>query len=317
MVLSEFKLIERYFRQQGISRPDVILGVGDDAAVVAVPQNHELVLTMDTLVSGVHFPESCSAYDIAYKALAVNLSDLAAMGAQPAWATLSLSIPQLDEKWLDEFCRGLFALAQQYNVQLIGGDVTRGPLVLTLQLHGLVPKGGAIRRSGAKVDDLIYVTGQLGEAALGLMMEQGQIAIHDEALKALRNPQARIEEGIALRGIAHSMIDISDGLAADLGHILEESYCGAVIDEEAIPIASSLRHAMSYQEAWHKALFHGDDYELCFTVPASLQKKVDAIFSHFSCGAHLIGRIESEGGLRCRMRDKHIQSMETKGHQHF
>lgn len=316
-MLSEFGLINRYFRNHPLHRKDVVLGIGDDGAVVNIPEGQQLVITMDTLVSGIHFLPSWSASDIAYKSLAVNLSDLAAMGAEPAWALMSLSMPEADEKWLDLFCEGFYKLAKKFDLQLIGGDISRGPLVITLTLHGFVPIGQAIKRSEAKPGDLIYVTGDLGEAGLALQMERNLLPKDTSILTSLKNPKPRIQEGLALRGIANSMIDISDGLAADLGHILEESRVGAIIDENKIPIAPSILKYHSPQDALELALYNGDDYELVFTMPPDLKQKSKNLFKAFSCGVHLIGTIDRNEGLRCKTSENRIIHLKMKGHQHF
>ena len=240
MALSEFDIIRYFFDrpQAADGRSDVLLGIGDDAAVVTVPDDHDLVLCMDTLVAGVHFPEDTSPGAIGHKALAVNLSDLAAMGAEPAWFTLSVTLPHADADWLAAFAQGMFRLADHYRVQLVGGDVTRGPLSVTVQAHGLVPRGRALRRSGAAVGDRIYVTGTLGDA--GLALHQGA-----EQAPALRQrldyPSPRVEAGLALRGLASAAIDISDGLLADLGHLLEDGRQGAMLEVDDLPRSAGFR----------------------------------------------------------------------------
>jgi thiamine-monophosphate kinase len=322
MALSEFELIDRYFLHQETNRSDVVLGVGDDAALVRVPMDHDLVLTMDSLVAGIHFLSTWPAEDIAHKALAVNLSDLAAMGAEPAWATLSLVLPQIDENWIEGFCQAFYHLAKQFNVQLIGGDLSRGPtLTITLELHGFIPTGQAITRSGAQIGDLIYVTGALGESGFALHIEKHLSLFSDTVYRSvahrLRRPMPRLAEGRVLRGLANSMIDISDGLAADLGHILEKSGVGATVIEEKIPIASPLKQHLSYDQAWNLALFHGEDYELCFTLPLKYQERVETLFTELQTDLHLIGHIDSQQGLRCQMRNQQVMNLEPKGYQHF
>jgi thiamine-monophosphate kinase len=234
--MSEFNLIQRYFTR---ATPNAILGVGDDAALLSVSEGMELAVSTDMLVSGTHFFPEADPLLLGHKTLAVNLSDLAAMGATPRWATLSFSLPSIDEDWLEKFSRGFFSLADQYQVELIGGDTTRGPLNLCVTIMGEVPKAKALRRDGAKADDDIWVSGTLGEAALALAHLQGRIVLSENIFAAcaahLQQPQPRVTLGLALRGIASSAIDISDGLLADLGHILERSKVGAEILFDALP----------------------------------------------------------------------------------
>lgn len=301
--LNEFELIDHFFAQQTQNRSDVMLGIGDDAALLQAPANQLLVTTTDTLISGVHFPIDTSPYDIGYKALAVNLSDLAAMGAEPAWVTLALTLPEANTQWLQEFTRGFFALASRYNVQLVGGDTTRGALSITVQAFGFVPPNRALRRSGAKPGDAIYVTGNLGDAGFALQQKM------EPFLVRLNRPEPRIETGLALRDIATSAIDISDGLVADLGHILKASGVGASLDVPVLPISSELLAAVGLEKAWQLALTAGDDYELCFTAPPD--KPID-------CGT-LIGHIEVATGLRLYLSDKKPFKLfeEEEGYRHF
>lgn len=274
--MDEFNIIENFFNQNPIKRLDVMLGIGDDAAIVRVPANHELVITTDTLIAGRHFPLATSAFSIGYKSLAVNLSDLAAMGATPAWITLALSMPSQNEAWLKEFSQGLFSLCKQFNVQLIGGDLTKGPLSITIQALGFVPSNQALRRDGAKPGDLIYLTNTLGDAALGLLFAEKKVTIPESfqkiILKKLNEPTPQIEIGEKLRGVATSAIDISDGFVADLQHILKKSHVGASIILDQLPLSKALS-CLPYEKALPLALTGGDDYELCFTVPAN--KTVD------------------------------------------
>ncbi|HET7675523.1 MAG TPA: thiamine-phosphate kinase, partial [Gammaproteobacteria bacterium] len=228
--MDEFALIRRFFRRD-VTRSDVVLGVGDDAALLQTPAGTELAISTDTMVEGVHFPAGAPAHAIGWRALATNLSDLAAMGATPAWATLALTLPQADEAWLQEFARGFFELADQFGVALVGGDVTQGALTVTVTIHGHVPAGAALRRSGAKPGDRVFVTGKLGGAAAGLA------AYPNDGRGRYLYPQPRVAEGVALRGFASAAIDISDGLVADLGHIAEASGVGAQMALEKVPQA--------------------------------------------------------------------------------
>lgn len=322
MSISEFDLIQRFFRQENHLRPDVMLGVGDDAAVLSVPRDQQLVVSTDTLVEGRHFPKDTSPADIGFKALAVNLSDLAAMGAEPAWVLLALTLPMADEGWLSEFSQGFFSLLQRFRLQLVGGDVTCGPLTITVQALGFVPIGKALRRGTAMPGDRIYVTGTLGDAGLALAclqnkanfsLTEGQV---QQIMHRLNRPEPRIELGLALRGIANSAVDISDGLVADLSHILSASQVGAKIQAVDLPLSASLR-SLPCEQAWRYALTAGDDYELCFTVPAScdlaLQQQLMGSNTSYTC----IGSIKKELGLSVLGEDKSELVLAKIGFQHF
>ncbi|MEK7810394.1 MAG: thiamine-phosphate kinase, partial [Pseudomonadota bacterium] len=257
-------------------------------------------------------------FKLGHKTLAVNLSDLAAMGAVPRWATLSLSLPGIDEHWLRRFSEGFFALADDNGVELIGGDTTRGPLNLCLTIMGEVPRGKALRRDGAQVGDDIWVSGKLGQAALGLAFLQGQFKfygeVRDACLQALHQPQPRVALGLALRGIANSAIDISDGLLADLGHILERSHVGAEVDVESLPIVDD---GVEKDVALQYALAGGDDYELCFTAPESQRDVLNALAEQLKFPLTRIGFIRAEAG--CVVRDTFGEKMkiEKAGYDHF
>lgn len=302
-------------------RDDVLLGIGDDAAIMRLPAGMDLVTCSDVLLQGVHFPDNASAAAIAHKALAVNLSDIAAMGAEPLWFTLNLSLPQADSAWLQGFCEGLFALAQAHSVQLVGGDTVRGPLCVGIQVHGMLAPGQALTRSGARPGDDIYVTGVLGDAALGLACHQGRLSLDAQQaqplLQALHEPQPRLAMGQGLRGLAHSCIDISDGLLADLGHILVASEVGASIQLAAIPVSASYRHHYPELSDLALALTHGDDYELCFSAPASAREALQALAQDLGVALTAIGRIEAEPGLRCLDSAGQIVPMAQAGHDHF
>lgn len=326
MPLSEFDLIQRYFTPATPVREDVIHGVGDDGAVLHVPIGMDLVASVDTLVSGVHFFPDVDPAALGYKALAVNLSDMAAMGAEPAWATLALTLPSIDETWLAAFSRGFFELAEHYGVQLVGGDTCRGPLTVSVQIHGFIPQGAALCRAGAMPGDLIYVTGTLGDAGLALQAlrdHQTLPAPHARYLQdRLERPSPRVFEGLALRGIASAAIDISDGLAADLGHILAASGTGATLEIERLPVSPAFvaavqEAALGADHYWQLPLSAGDDYELCFTVPAEKQAKTEQVFARFGCGATRIGTIESQPGLRCKLASGEMLKPASSGYQHF
>ncbi|MDD5241353.1 MAG: thiamine-phosphate kinase [Sulfuricella sp.] len=315
---SEFDLIRRYF-----TRPTrhTLLGVGDDAALLRPTPGMELAVSTDMLVAGKHFFPGDDPRKLGHKALAVNLSDMAAMGATPRWVTLSLALPDADEDWLKGFAEGFFEIAQTYSVDLIGGDTTCGPLNLCVQIMGEVPAGMALRRSGAKPDDEIWVSGHLGDAALALAHLQRRIELAPEAvaacLPALHTPVPRVALGEALVGIAHSAIDISDGLLADLSHILEASGVAAEVRFPALP-ASIFLVARLHEEAARTCLLAGgDDYELCFTAPPSRHEEVMAISRELTLPLTAIGMIRSGTGLR--LLDAAGQEMKTgaMGFDHF
>ncbi len=299
---SEFELIDRYFRRPAL-REDVLLGIGDDAALVQPPAGSELALSVDTLLEGVHFPAATGPVAIGHKALAVNLSDLGAMGADPAWATLALSLPQPDEAWLEGFCTGWFALAQSHRVELIGGDTTRGPLGITVQVVGTVPQGQALRRSGARPGDRIYVTGTLGDAAVALEALSGRLPLGEPGERACRRrlefPEPRIGAGVALRGLGTAAIDISDGLLADLGHLLQASGGGARVELEDLPLSATVAGLVRDGRIDPALpLQGGDDYELLFTVPEQAEAELRRRWRTQRCRLSRIGRIESQTGLR-------------------
>ncbi|OAI14347.1 thiamine-monophosphate kinase [Methylomonas lenta] len=310
MALAEFDLIKRYFALHKPQHPFNQLGIGDDCALLSLPANHQLAVTTDTMVENVHFFADVDPQQLGHKLLAVNLSDLAAMGAEPFAVTLALTLPKVDESWLQAFAAGFIGLAQQFHVDLIGGDTTSGPLTLTVQAMGTVPQGRALLRSEAKVGDLICVTGELGNAGLGLKINQGYACNDPEsALARFNQPQPRIAEGLALRGIANACIDISDGLAADLRHILQQSQVGACLDWQQLPLSAQVSDYIEQTGDWRMPLIAGDDYELCFTVPAEFVPKLPV-------GCQCVGVIEAEPGLRVD-RAGMIEVFEAKGFEHF
>ncbi len=322
MPASEFALIDRYFAAHSRQRPDVALGIGDDGALLIPPPGQQLVVTVDTLIADVHFFANADPAGIGHKALAVNLSDLAAMGAIPAWATLALTLPKADEDWLGRFCRGLFALADRYDVQLIGGDTTHGPTtVITIQAMGFVPPGSALRREGAKPGDGIYVTGTPGDAGLALAVAYDKAAVVPEYASEvqirLERPEPRLDQGLMLRGIASAAIDVSDGLAQDLGHILERSGVGARLDVEDLPLSPALIASLEPDAALHTALTGGDDYELCFTVAPKYATQLARLTTLWNCRCTRIGMIESEPGLRLVRANGSPFSLDRLGYDHF
>ncbi|MBI1425564.1 MAG: thiamine-phosphate kinase [Gammaproteobacteria bacterium] len=321
MPLSEFDIIKEFFASRQINTDLVTVGIGDDAAVINTRSDEQLLISVDTLNIGVHFPQQTSAFDIGYKALAVNLSDIAAMGGVPKWFTLAMSLPEANHDWLEAFTEGLSSLAQQYQLSLVGGDTTRGPLSITIQIAGTVPTGQSLKRRGARVEDNIYVTGTLGDAAAALMLCQNKLSADantsERLLQRLNHPMPRISIGQALRGIATSCIDVSDGLAADLGHILEASGVGAELLLTALPRSTAL-NALLCEEAqlqdWQ--LYGGDDYELCFTAPASQHDQVMAISLRENCPITRVGKIIREAGMFCVDDEQHTPVV-IRGYDHF
>jgi len=318
--VTEFELIRAYFASQPVRRADVHLGIGDDAAVVQAPPGMETVITTDVLVAGVHFLDDTDPVALGHKSLAVNLSDLAAMGAAPAWFVLDLTLPKIDRAWVDAYARGLHELAQSYRIQLVGGDTARGPLAIAITAIGLVPHGKCLRRSGARVGDMIYVTGTLGDAALALAAQRGEHGLASGDVAAVRHrlerPDPRIAEGIALRDGASSAIDVSDGLVADLGHVLEASKVGARLNLGAIPVSPTYRAQMR-KIGLDYALAGGDDYELCFTVPPVQVSHINtlAIGSGFSFTA--IGEVTAGNALEIYDSIGRIYQPKRKGFEHF
>jgi thiamine-monophosphate kinase len=317
---SETELIQRYFVfEQG--RADVIQGIGDDGAVVMPPAGQELVASVDTLVEGVHFLPGIEPGAIGHKALAVNLSDLAAMGAEPAWASLALTLPEVDEVWLRDFSRGLKALAQTYGVALIGGDLTRGPLSMTIQVLGFVPRGAALYRSGAQPGDRIFVTGSVGDAGLGLAVLQGRLELPSDAAaylsSRLHRPAPRIEAALALRGCASAAIDVSDGLALDLERLLAASRVGATVELTQLPLSPAARAAFTTPIDWSQILTAGDDYELLFTVAPERAGAMEKAFDAIAGGATEIGHIEATPGLRCTLEGHAHARPRRAGYDHF
>ncbi len=316
MPMDEFDLIRRFFSSAGARRADVRIGIGDDAAVVDVPKGKQLVIATDTLVEGVHFPASMAAHALGYRALAVNLSDLAAMGAEPAWASLGLTLPAADPVWLEGFAAGLDALASRHGVALIGGDTTRGPLTVTVTVHGFCEPGAALERRGAQPGDAVCVTGTLGDGGAGLRAF-AEAGAGDAIARRFLYPEPRIAAGRALVGIAHAAIDVSDGLLADLGHILDASGVGAQIEVAALPIADDVRVRFGTQAARTFALGAGDDYELCCCIPGG--KLEVAMKAVAAAGSTLvrIGEIKGETGLTCSDESGRPFKPARAGYRHF
>ena len=316
--MSEFDLIRRFFTRD---TPHAILGVGDDAALLQVSAGNVLAVSSDMLVSGTHFLPDADPFMLGHKTLAVNLSDMAAMGAAPRWAVLAIALPEADEAWLSQFSAGFFSLARQHGVELVGGDTTRGPLNLCVTIFGEVPAQQALRRSGAQAGDEIWVSGCLGDAALALAHLQGRIALSDTELAAclpiLHQPQPRVAMGLALRGIASSAIDISDGLLADLGHILEASQVGAEIEFAALPLSPTMQCHVSQPLARQCILCGGDDYELCFTAPAARHAELSDIAARLNLPLARIGEIVAGRGCIVHDAAGNPLNIETCGYDHF
>ena len=295
---SEFNLIDRFFVQGNLSRSDVDLGIGDDCALVSVPEGHQVAITTDTLAAGTHFLADANPEFIGYKALASNLSDLAAMGAKPTWVSLALTLPEPDEKWLEGFCKGFFGLAKQYNVQLIGGDTTKGPLSITITIQGIVPKGEAMTRKGARLGDDIYVTGPLGDSAAGLEIllrraPQSQSELEKELEYKHYHSTPKVELAQQIRHLCHSALDISDGLISDLGHILKQSKVSAKIDVNRLPVSNELvKYYYGDEDKYQKiALTSGEEYELCFTAPKESREAIKEITTLLNHNVSIIGEI--------------------------
>ena len=317
--MSEFSIIKQYFENIGKANTDVILGIGDDAALVKT--DAVLAVSVDTFVENIHFPESTSAYDVGWKSLAVNLSDMAAMGAVPSWITLALTLPKVDHSWLSEFSRGLSDLASEYDVALIGGDTTRGALSVTIQIAGYIKQGKALRRSDAQTGDAIYVTGYLGDGALGLRsLNQNMNLSSTEKIRVqqkLNRPQPRIDEMLKLRSFVNSAIDISDGLYADLKHILIASEKGAVVQVQDIPVSREYRWCCQGEQAFDLALTGGDDYEICFTVAKEKENSFLDVAKQHNIPVVKIGEITEDKEYQLLTRDGNTYSLASHAYEHF
>ncbi len=318
--MSEFDVIRHYFTR---APQHSELGVGDDAALIRVGANMELAISADMLVAGTHFFADADPYQLGWKALAVNLSDMAAMGAQPKWATLAIALPNIDHAWLGEFSRGLFACADTFHVDLIGGDTTRGPLNISIQIMGEVPAGQALKRSGAQLQDEIWVSGPLGLAALALAQLQGKLSLSPNDFKrcsaALHRPQPRVALGYGLRSLAHSAIDISDGLLADLSHILQASHLGATLHLSQWPHACHWPEATGLDSSSQAKLLlsGGDDYELCFTAPKASRDALLQLGKKLGLDLCCLGEITQDPSLVVHGVDKAILDIKELGFDHF
>lgn len=321
--MNEFELIDRYFRRVP-HNADVRIGIGDDAAVVAPARGMEYALTVDMLVEGHHFAVGADPRCLGHKALAVNLSDLAAMGALPRFALLAGALPRADETWVAAFMEGFDALARQYDVELIGGDTTRGPRNLCITAIGELPAGSAITRKGAHPGDLVFVSGSLGDAALALAVAGGETEVEPAARASLQHrldaPDPRVALGVALRGIATAAIDVSDGLVGDLGHIVTASGVGATVSLMAVPCAEPLRVKLRGSErelALRCLLAGGDDYELCFTAPPSQRERIAALALALALPLTSIGEVTTQAGLVVRDGHGHPLAALPHAFDHF
>ena len=319
---SEFEIIDRYFNRPASG---AVLGIGDDAALITAPPQTELAVSTDTLVCDTHFFADADPYQLGYKALAVNLSDMAAMGAKPRWVLLALTLPDHLAKhhstWLTEFSRGFYALAVEHDVALIGGDTTSGPLNIGVHMIGEVPAGKALRRGGAQVGDDIWISGQLGDAALALHHELHQMTLAPDeiaqCLPALLTPVARIALGQRLCGLAHSAIDISDGLLADLGHVLKASGKSACIAMADIPCSPVLKKYLPHSIAMNCLLAGGDDYELCFTASKIKRDRIEQLADELEVPLTRIGEVQEGDGLIIKGIDGSAMTWEARGYDHF
>jgi len=318
--MKEFELIKHFFAEQNVKRKDVLLGIGDDCAVVLPTEHQNIVVTTDTLVEGVHFPKSTAPRAIGHKAVAVNLSDIAAMGAKPSWLSLAITLPEIDYDWLTEFCAGVFTLCEFYNVQLIGGDTTQGPLSITITAQGLTPENGYLSRSGAKTGDWLYVTGDIGDAALALKYLNGEVTVDDSFVEQIKTkldyPKPRVLVGQALREYVSAAIDISDGLMADLGHICQASNVGANIILDAVPLSKAMHDSLLFDDAINLALTGGDDYELLFTVSEDNKVGMETALSHVGTTVTCIGQINASNTITTTLNNKPV-TIHSTGFEHF
>jgi thiamine-monophosphate kinase len=321
--LGEFELIRRFFTRDGRARrgPGVILGVGDDAALLEMPKDSDLVVAVDTIVAGRHFLEGAAARSIGHRALAVNLSDIAAMGATPLWATLALTLPGVDADWLEEFAAGFFDLADAHGVTLVGGDTTGGPLTVSVQIMGHVPRGTALRRSGAQAGDVLVVSGTLGDAAAGLnlLKTAGHSASSREAQELIRRfdfAEPRVALGQCARGIARAAMDLSDGLVGDLPKLAQASGLAAHVSVERLPLSSAMRTTVSPDQALEWALAGGEDFELLLAVPPQRLNELQSAADRLNLMLTAIGELRSGAGVTWSLNGKDFVP-NLSGYDHF
>jgi thiamine-monophosphate kinase len=317
--MNEFSLIDYYFKSFPVRHKEVMYGIGDDAACLHLPQGFDLLVSTDTLVSGVHFLPEWDPYDIACKAVMVNVSDMAAMAAEPGYVTLALTLPELQQHWLEGFSKGLRDSLERFNIDLIGGDTTHGPLSITLTIMGLAPHKKSIRRSGAKLGDVILVSGLLGAAALAVKsLDDQNIPANEKAelMRQLLHPNPRVDLINLLRQHATSAIDISDGLSADLNHLCIASGVGACLNERDIPVHPLVSKYLR-EQAVDLALTGGDDYELCFTVNSSHLEQLKHELNELNLECYPIGVIEELPGLRIKTSNDQVEELKPVGYSHF
>lgn len=318
--MKEFELIKEFFTAQPVCRKDVVKGIGDDCALIRANDDKLIAVTTDTLVAGVHFPHDTPPRAIGHKAVAVNLSDLAAMGAEPSWISIAITLPEVDKTWLSEFTAGIFELTEYYNVQLIGGDTTQGPLSVTITAQGTVPDGKALLRSGAQNGDYLYVTGNLGDAGLALAAINGSISLKDsdfQKVKAkLDYPKPQVLVGQFIREFGTSAIDVSDGLLADLTHICKASTLGVNIDLSNVPLSKVMQDNLSLQDALNMALTAGDDYELIFTVSATNKVALETAMTHANVNYSCIGQMNTCEEINLTL-NKQEFVVKSVGFEHF
>jgi thiamine-monophosphate kinase len=322
--LGEFELIKRFFTRRAVpARQDsgIVVGIGDDAAVLEIPPGAELVAAVDTVVAGRHFPEGSDACSVGHRALAVNLSDMAAMGASPAWATLALTIPAADAAWLERFSTGLLDLAAAHGVALVGGDTTRGPLTVSVQILGHVPRGTALRRSGARAGDLLAVSGTLGDAGAGLAFVTASAAVErsrevDTLVRRFEYPNPRVQLGLSARGIASAAMDLSDGLSGDLPKLAQASGVAAHVDVERLPLSAALRAVANDEQSRDWALSAGDDYELLLAVPPQRYATLKAAADRLNLTLTVIGELRTGAGVTWSLKGKEFVP-KASGYDHF
>ena len=327
MALSEFELIQRYFNQPSVMSTDIdsnkviVKGIGDDCAILNLPHNTYSALSIDTLVSGVHFPKQAKAIDVGRRALSVSLSDLAAMGADPSWFSLAITLPDMNSDWLEGFSRGLFEVATRYQCQLIGGDTTRGPLTITVQVGGVLSPGKELYRHGAMPGNEVYISGYLGDGAAGLIATDDSVEMSSSdrqyLLDRFYSPTPRFEVSRLLRDIATSAIDVSDGLVADAGHIAKASGVRIELDANKLPISSHVNSLLKPSEALNAALSGGDDYELCVTVPEGQASDIKSIQRQTGVMMTKIGRVVVGEGVLCLDQQGRKIELSQAGYQHF
>ena len=320
--MSEQEIIAQYF---SCHQPcaTVEIGIGDDAAVVVPPDNAKLVITTDTLNAEVHFRSTCAPGHIGYKALAVNLSDLAAMGATPLWGTINLSLPKIDHDWLKGFSQGLFSLADQHTIKIIGGDLVKGPLSISIQVIGYLHSNRVLSRSTAQVDDLIYVSGTIGDASMGLrcneIIKRMHLSNSEQEYITLRldQPEARISLGLEIAKVANAAIDLSDGLLMDIQRIISMSKVGAIIDIEKIPVSKVMQQYLSNTNDWPTLVTGGEDYEICFTINKKYAEEVDSISEKTNCPITEIGKIVQNKGIQLVRAGQPVKMPKQLGFDHF